>query len=313
VQIHNDLRNFDVKTPVVTVGIFDGVHLGHLTILNRLKKLALRVNGETVIITFWPHPRMVLGKRESKLRYLNTQKEKQILMDRLGIDHMVFFPFTKKFRNYSAREFIKEILVDQIGVRYLIVGYNHQFGKNRKGDFQTILTCSKEYNFKIEQLDAKIVDKEKVSSTKIREALLSGQIKYANKFLGYNYFLNGTIVAGKRIGRSIGFPTANVLPEEDYKLIPRDGVYAVELIMGDNKFKGMLNIGIRPTMNSKEEDKSIEVHIFNFDKQIYGQNVTLIFKQRIRSEEKFENMEALAEQLKIDKQEILRILMSKKP
>ncbi|MBA7513072.1 Bifunctional riboflavin kinase/FMN adenylyltransferase [subsurface metagenome] len=311
VKIHKDLRNFNVVTPVVTVGIFDGVHLGHITILNRLKNLARKVKGETVIITFWPHPRMALVSEGSNLKYLNTLAEKQILLDRSGIDHLVIIPFTKELSHYSAREFIKKILVDMIGVKYLVVGYNHKFGKNRQGDFQTLFSCSEEYHFTVEQLDAKIVDEEKVSSTKIREALLSGRIKTANSFLGYDYFLNGTIVAGKKIGRSIGFPTVNVLAEEDYKMIPRDGVYAVELVLDGKTFRGMLNAGVRPTVNSGGEAKSIEVHIFNFDQEIYGQDITLIFKQRIRDEKMFENMEALAKQLKLDKQEALKILAKK--
>ena len=307
-QLHNDPDKFKVRNPVVSIGIFDGVHSGHHEILSRLTSLAREVSGESVIITFWPHPRQVLNPDDDNLKFLCTLEEKKVLLDKAGIDHLVILPFTRTLSNQDACEFVENTLVKRFQIKYLVIGYNHHFGKDRLGDFNTIENCATEFGFKAFKMPPRLVNGEKVSSTIIREALWSGQIQKANQLLGYEFFVNGKIVGGKMIGRKIGFPTANVTPKENHKLIPSNGVYAVKLQINGNEYKGMLNIGVRPTINSSRLAKTIEVNIFDFSQDIYGQDVTLIFVDRMRNEEKYDDMEALVEQLKRDKIRALEIL-----
>ncbi len=310
-KIHSDPDHFEVRKPVVSLGIFDGVHSGHHEILSRLKSLATEVSGESVIITFWPHPRQILNPDDNNIKFLCTLEEKKALLEKAGMDHLVILPFTRSLSNQDACEFIENTLVKRFHTKYLVVGYNHHFGKDRHGDFKTIQDCATNYGFEVLKMPPRLVDGEKVSSTIIREALWSGQIRKANKLLGYEFFVNGKIVGGKMIGRKIGFPTANITPKENHKLIPSDGVYAVKLQINGNQYKGMLNIGVRPTIDSARLIKSIEVNIFEFSKNIYGQDVTLIFVERMRDEEKYENVEMLVEQLKKDKIRALEILKDK--
>ncbi|MFO7827734.1 MAG: bifunctional riboflavin kinase/FAD synthetase [Bacteroidales bacterium] len=305
--IHHNINDLKINNPVLTIGVFDGVHQGHVRILNRLKTLANEKGGESVVLTLWPHPRIVLNKDINTLRLLNTIEEKKFLMTGTKIDHLIIVPFTKEFANLTACEFIEQYLVKKIGVKHLVVGFNHQFGKDRKAGYEFLKECALKYDFDIEKLEAKLVDNDRVSSTKIREFLTSGHLEYANKYLGYEYFVTGNVVEGNQIGRKIGFPTANIKVPEPYKQIPRDGVYAVRIKFNGDLYHGMLNIGSRPTVASTLMSKNIEVHIFDFNKKIYDQKITVSFVKRIRDEKKFNSLDELSEQLKKDQKEVLKI------
>ncbi|MBU8892570.1 MAG: bifunctional riboflavin kinase/FAD synthetase [Bacteroidales bacterium] len=302
--IHTDLNNFNIQNPVLTIGVFDGVHQGHRKVLQRLKQIAKEKNGESVVLTLWPHPRIVLDKDADSLRLLNNIEEKKQLFSGTGIDHLIILPFTKDFSQLSAFEFIEEYLVKKINLNHLVVGYNHQFGKDRKSGFEFLSECAQKFGFSIEKLDVKLVDNERVSSTKIRNFLSLGNLDVANKYLGYEYFISGHVIEGKQIGRKIGFPTANIKIPEPYKQVPKDGVYAVRVKLNGELYSGMLNIGSRPTVESTIGSNNIEVHILNFDKKIYNQTVTVSFVKRIRDEKKFSGLEELSKQLQIDKLEI---------
>lgn len=305
--VHQDIENIQINNPVLTIGVFDGVHQGHLSILKKLKKTAKEKNGESVVFTLWPHPRIVLNKDVSSLRLLNTIEEKKFLLSKAEIDHLIIIPFTKDFANLTACDFIKQYLVDKIGVKHLVVGYNHLFGKDRKAGYKFLKECAQQYDFEIEKLDAKLVDNDSVSSTKIRDFLTSGHLDYANRYLGYEYFITGDIVEGNQIGRKIGFPTANIKVPEPYKQIPRDGVYAVSVKLNGDLYYGMLNIGSRPTVSPTLREKNIEVHIFDFNQKVYNQKITVSFVKRIRDEKKFNGLDELGKQLKEDKKEVQKI------
>jgi riboflavin kinase/FMN adenylyltransferase len=311
VKIHQDISNFEARNPVVTIGTFDGVHLGHQIVIDRLKKLAEKYDGETVVFTFYPHPRLVTSPGETNLRLLTTLDEKKLLFEAFGIDHLIIYPFTKEFSQLSYSDFVQDILVGQIKTRCLVVGYDHKFGKNREGGFEYLKQCALKHKFDIEQLEALSLDEDHVSSTKVRDALQEGDIKKANRYLGYPFTLYGKVVLGKQVGRKIGFPTANIEASDPHKIIPGYGVYAVQIKVGDRLFSGMLNIGTRPTFNQNADNRSIEVHIFDFEEDIYNQEVTLIFAGKIRDEQKFSGVEALVEQLKKDKKSALSILSGK--
>lgn len=302
--IHTDISEFNIKNPVLTIGVFDGVHQGHQRVLDRLKEIAKEKNGESVVLTLWPHPRIVLNKDVDSLRLLSNIDEKKYLLSKTGIDHLIILPFTKEFSELSACDFIEKYLVNKIHVKHLVVGYNHQFGKDRKAGYEFLSECAEKFGFTIEKLDAKLVDNDKVSSTKIREFLNSGHLNIANKYLGYEYFISGNVVEGNQIGRTIGFPTANIKIPEPYKQVPRDGVYAVRVNLNGDNYFGMLNIGSRPTIEPTIREKNIEVHIFNFDKKIYNQTVTVCFVKRTRDEKKFNGLDELTTQLQKDKEEI---------
>lgn len=273
------------------MGTFDGVHIGHQSILNKLNEIAKKQQGETVVITFEPHPRLVLQLDHQNLRFLNSIEEKKRLIKKSGIDHLVLLTFTKEFSNMSSDEFIKTILVDKIHCRNLIIGYNHHFGKDRKGDFNHLSGLGKEFGFVVEQVPAKETNGVAVSSTKIRDALFAGEIEKANIYLGYNYSLSGKVIGGSRIGKTLGFPTANLSIENKHKLIPARGVYAVYVEYNNRKLKGMISIGSKPTFDDYND--YIEVHIFDFDEDIYDQNIKICFGSRLRDIEKFDNAEAL--------------------
>ncbi|MFC2137332.1 bifunctional riboflavin kinase/FAD synthetase [Bacteroidota bacterium] len=307
-KIHTDIVKLHINNPVVTIGIFDGVHVGHLSVIDHLKKRAKELNGESVIITFWPHPRLVLSEQKQNIRFLNSLEEKQILLEKAGIDHLIIIPFTKRFSRLSAKKFIKKYLLKKIRTKHLIIGFNHQFGRKRKGNYKVLKKYADKYKFSIEKLDAILIEKEKVSSSIIRESLEKGNLEISNKYLGYDYLLRGIIVKGKKVGRTIGFPTANIELDDRCKLIPKDGVYAVFVAFERKVYKGMLNIGIRPTMKDTTLRKYIEVHILNFDKDIYNQKITIIFVSRIREEQKFDGLDSLKIQLEKDKKDIIPIL-----
>ena len=304
-KVHTDLNNFSALNPVVTIGTFDGVHLGHKKVIKRLQELAKDVNGETVIFTFYPHPRLVLNTHQDELRLINTLEEKKILLEAAGVDHLVVFPFTKEFSKLSYADFVEKILVGQIGMKSLVVGYDHKFGHKRKGTYEDLKVYANQLNFNIEQLEVLNVDTIDISSTKIRQALAEGDIETTNKYLGHRYFIKGIVVDGKKIGHEIGFPTANIDPQESYKLVPKDGVYAVKVEIEDVIYTGMLNIGFRPTVNHQMDNRSIEVNIFDFDQNIYYKNISIYFYKRIRNEQMFKGIDALKEQLVKDKETVL--------
>lgn len=309
-KVYHDINNFKAHNPVVTIGTFDGVHLGHQKVIERLKAYARKYQGESVIFTFFPHPRLVISKNGNNLRLLTTLEEKKQLFEKSGIDHLIVYPFTKEFSELSYSRFVKDILVEKIHTRCLVLGYDHRFGKNREGSFEYLTMCAKHYHFQIEKLEPLLVDELHVSSTKIRKSLEEGDIMRANRYLGYRFTLHGKVVEGKRLGREMGFPTANIEASDVYKLIPGYGVYAVELFFLGKKYGGMLNIGTRPTFNNNADNRSIEVHIFNFFGNLYNKEITLIFVAKIREEKKFSGPEALAVQLRRDKEVAQRILRS---
>jgi len=292
--------------PVVTMGTFDGVHLGHQSIFDKLKKIAKEIDGETVVVTFEPHPRIVLKLDHENLRFLNTIEEKQKLFEKAGVDHLVLLRFTEEFSNLSSDDYIKKILVDKIQTKILVIGYDHHFGKDRKGDFEYLSKVGSRYGFEVEQVEAKEVERMAISSTKIRKALLEGDMKRASEFLGYHYSLSGKIVGGKGIGKTLGFPTANLDVDDSHKLIPHNGVYAVYVEYKNNTFKGMLSIGSKPTFNDEEEN--IEVNIFDFDEDIYDQQIKICIASRLRDIVKFDSVEALKDQLFQDMRASLELL-----
>ncbi len=289
-KVIEGIQNFDKSDyMVVTSGTFDGVHFGHRKILRRVVEITKTHGGKSVVLTFWPHPRFVLGKNNLKL--LSTLDEKIELIAEDGIDYLVKIPFTKEFSQYSSSRFIKEILVDGLGTNKLVIGYNHRFGKNREGSFEYLVQHAGKFGFSVEEIPAQDIDNIAVSSTKIRNALLEGQIDIGNGYLGRPYSITGKVVSGERIGRSLGFPTANVNVSENYKLIPADGIYAVEVICQKQKFKGMIYIGPRPTLNGKY--RSIEVNIFEFERDIYNETLTIQFIKQIRQDARFETLKDL--------------------
>jgi len=308
VKVYNSIEEFSTSNKTaVTTGTFDGVHTGHKVIIDQLKRAAEKIGGESVILTFFPHPRMVLYPDDSDLRLLNTINERIKMLEKSGIDHLIVHPFSKEFSRLSSTEFVRDILVNQLNVATLVIGYDHHFGRNREGSFKHLQELAPLYDFKVEEISAQEIQQVNISSTKVRTSLLNGEILAANQFLGYNYFIKGTVVDGEKTGRTIGFPTANIKINEWYKLIPTNGVYAVKVNIEGNIFNGMLNIGNRPTLN-ENDTSTIEVNIFNFDKEIYGQEIEIEFFERIRDEQKFDNITALKEQLKIDKEQIIQLL-----
>lgn len=310
-KLYTDLNQFKANKPVVTIGTFDGVHLGHQKVILRLQEFAKQHGGETVIFTFHTHPRLVTSPNEGNLRLLTTLKEKINLFEKYGIDHLIVYPFDKDFADLSYTEFVEKILVDKIGTHCLVVGYDHKFGKNREGGFDYLQKCAEKYNFEIEKLDALLVQEESVSSTKIRDALQNGQIEKANHYLGYEFTLHGVVVEGKQLGRKLGFPTANIEASDKFKIIPGYGVYAVKVELDSFTYNGMLNIGTRPTFNKNADNRSIEVNIFDFEGNLYGKEITLKFVGKIRDEKRFENVDMLVKQLVKDKKVALKILSNK--
>jgi riboflavin kinase / FMN adenylyltransferase len=301
VKIHRNLNSFHAQNPVLTIGTFDGVHLGHRKIIARLHDLAKTINGESVIFTFDPHPRKVVAPGETTLRLLTTLEEKIVLFEQSGIDHLIIYPFTTEFSKLTYEEFVEQVLVGQIHTKFLVVGYDHKFGKNRQGDFEFLKKCAERHEFEIEKLDVLLMNESQISSTKIREAIQKGDFDAANAFLGYPFTLHGTVVEGQKLGRKIQFPTANIQASDPDKIIPGYGVYAVEITVINKKFNGMLNIGSRPTVNNNADNRSIEVHIFDFELDIYGESIELVFFKKLREEQKFLSIDALKDQLVKDK------------
>ena len=293
------------KNAVITIGTFDGVHLGHMQIIRQLKEEAAKVNGTPVLITFYPHPKLVVASTKKSIFILNSPEEKYQLLHKAGIDNIVVVPFNEKFANQPASGYIRDFLVKKLHPHTIIIGYDHRFGKNREGDYRLLEEQAPAFGFIVKEIPEHILQDVTISSTRIREALLAGNIAAANGFLGYHYFFTGKVMEGNKVGRTIGYPTANLLVQDEEKLIPSNGVYAVDVQVKDlpGIFKGMMNIGLRPTVDGS--NRVIEVNIFDFNLTIYGSNVTVYLKKRLRSEVKFNGLDELKTQLAIDKQAAL--------
>jgi len=309
-KVYRKIEDFvPIKNAVVTTGTFDGVHTGHRVIISRINQIAKEIGGESVIITFYPHPQLVLHPEEKNIFVLNTEEEKISLLENYGIDHLIIIPFTKEFAAISYLDFIKKILIDKLHVKRLVIGYDHHFGKERKGSLQHLVDYGSKYHFEVEEISAQKIGDTEVSSTKIRKALLAGDILTANNYLGYDYLLKGCVVKGDHIGTSIGFPTANLEIADSNKLIPVNGVYIVKVKFENKIYGGMMNIGMRPTVNGKK--LAIEVNIFNFDKNIYSEFLNVYIIERLRDEIKFSGIGQLKEQLLVDKETAEKILSDK--
>jgi len=306
--IHEGYENLNLVSPVATLGIFDGVHLGHRALLDRVVLKAKEEKSESVVITFSPHPRLVLEKNNINLSFLTTTEEKIVLLAKANVDHLIMIKFTPEFSNIPACDFLKDILVGKIGTKYLVIGHDHHFGRRGEGDFNTVRHCAKDLDFTVEQVEGYHTEDGMISSSLIRGALLNGNIEEANNWLGYPYAITGQIIEGRKLGRKIGFPTANIKPSSEHKLIPANGVYAVEVQLDNKKMQGMLSIGTNPTVNADVNFRSIEVNILNFDEEIYGRIITVIFRKKLRDEKKFRNLDELAEQMGRDKRETLGFL-----
>lgn len=299
-RIIKDINTADIKEDtIVTIGTFDGVHLGHLKILNRLKELKKTHSTKSVVLTFDPHPRKIVFPEQNDLKLLSLLAEKNELLDLAGVDYVVIFEFTQAFSQIEPEKFIKEVLAEKLNVKTLVIGYDHKFGKNRSGDINTFKLFGKELNYKVEEIQAKDINNINISSSKIRKALEEGDVELAASFLGYNYFLSGQVIHGKKLGKTIGYPTANIAIESSDKLIPKPGVYFVEVITTGFKGYGMLNIGTNPTTDNDSLIK-IEVNIFNFDEDIYNKKIKIAFLKRIRDEQKFNSIDELKKALKND-------------
>jgi riboflavin kinase/FMN adenylyltransferase len=305
--IHDGYENLNLNSPVTTLGIFDGVHRGHMALIERLISRAKEEKCDSAVITFSPHPRIVLEQNSSDLTFLTTMEEKKELLEKAGIDHLVVIKFNIEFSKIRACDFIKDILVKKIGTSHLIIGHNHHFGRRGEGDFNTIKQCSESLGFIVEQVQGFRTEEGTISSSLIRDALLTGKLDEANRWLGYNYSLSGSVIEGRQIGRSIGFPTANIKPDSKNKLIPCNGVYAVEVKVEGEFYPGMLSIGSNPTVNTDRNFRSIEVHILNFEKDIYGRSISVKFRKRLRDEKKFDNLGQLTKQMSLDKLDTLRL------
>jgi riboflavin kinase / FMN adenylyltransferase len=303
-RIYYSIDDFSpVKNAVVTSGTFDGVHVGHKKILSRLKEIARKTGGETVVITFWPHPRLVLYPEDTQLRLLNTFEEKAELLKKQGVNHLLRIPFTKEFSQLSSEEFITKILVEKIGTKKLVIGYDHHFGKNREGSFDQLKLNGPKYGFDVEEISRQDIDHIAVSSTTIRQSIEAAELETANHLLGQPYALSGRVIKGDQLGRQLGYPTANMEIDSLHKLIPADGIYAVQVHHAHQVYKGALYIGNRPTVGGTK--KVIEVNIFNFTSDIYGESLTIEFYAFIRHDKKLNSLGELQNQIAHDKEQVL--------
>lgn len=292
----NDFRSS--KKTILTLGTFDGVHIGHRKILERITQNTENGKYESLVLTFFPHPRMVL-QGESEVKLLNTLSEKIDLLEKIGVQNLVIHPFDITFSRLTAEEFVKTVLIDQFDIKKIIIGYDHRFGRNRTANIDDLIAFGKQHDFEVEQISVQEIDAVSISSTKIRNALMEGNMTLANEYLGYEYFLTGTIVRGKQLGRTIDFPTANLQMEENYKLIPRNGVYVVKSTINQKTVFGMMNIGLNPTVAG--ENLAIEIHFFDFDEELYDQKISVSLLEYLRPEQKFESVAFLKQQLEKDR------------
>ena len=307
-MIRENLQDYNSTKPsVVTIGTFDGVHIGHTKIINQLTTISLKNNLTSILLSFFPHPKMVL-QNDNELKLINTIQEKEGLLNSLNLDYLIIKEFTKDFSRLSALEFVRDILVNKLNAKHIIIGYDHHFGRNRTANIEQLKEFGDLYDFKVTEILAQDIDDIAISSTKIRKALINGEIKLANKFLGYNFFFSGDVVHGNNIGKTISFPTANIKVDQPYKLIPKNGVYIVKTIIDNQTTFGMMNIGYNPTFDGKQ--KSIEIHFLNFNKNIYHKNLTIEMIMRIRNEIRFNSVDDLKKQLGQDKLSTLNYINS---
>ena len=307
-KVINSIDNYSSKKKsIITIGTFDGIHIGHEKVIRTLVKESLSKNLLANILTFFPHPRMVLNK-DSEIKLIDTIKEKEKKLKNLGVNTLIIHPFTKEFSRMSSIEFTRDILIKKLNVYKIILGYDHRFGKNRESSVEDLIQLGIAYNFKVEVIDAKKINSINISSTKIRKAIQTGDVDKANLYLGNYFEINGNVVKGKGIGKKIGFPTANIIIKENYKLIPNKGVYLIKAKIKNRSYYGMMNIGNRPTLNGKNE--TLEVNIFNFNENIYGKSLSIFFLNKIRNEIKFDSIEKLSNQLQKDK-DYCKVLINK--
>ena len=307
-MIRENLKDYNSTKPsVITIGTFDGVHIGHKKIINQLTSISSKNNLISILLSFFPHPKMVL-QNDKELKLINTIQEKEGLLNSLNLDYLIIKEFTKEFSRLSALEFVRDILVNKLNAKHIIIGYDHHFGRNRTANIEQLKEFGELYDFKVTEILAQDIDDIAISSTKIRKALINGEIRLANKFLGYNFFFSGDVVHGNNIGKTISFPTANIKIDTPYKLVPKNGVYIVKTIIDNQITFGMMNIGYNPTFNGKQ--KSIEIHFINFNKNIYHKNLTIEMISRIRNEIKFNTVENLKKQLEQDKLSTLNYIKS---
>ena len=305
-KIEQSLNTSFQQSSVVTIGTFDGVHIGHQKIIKRLVNLAKEKNLQAVVLTFFPHPRMVLQK-DADIKLINTIDEKALLLEKFGIDQLVVKKFTQEFSRLTALEFVRDILVNKLKTKHIIIGYDHHFGRNRNANIKDLQEFGETYEFEVIEISAQEIDEVAVSSTKIRKALSEGDLEMANTYLGYNFMLTGLVVKGNGLGKQIEFPTANLSIEESYKFIPQNGVYVVEAHHDNRTLYGMMNIGMKPTV-SQNNERSIEVHFFNFEQTLYGKKLQIDVLKRLRDEQKFESINLLKQQLFQDKEHALAYL-----
>ena len=298
-KVHHSIKEFKEKkhSIILTIGTFDGVHIGHQKIIERLNQLKSNKKDKSAILTFFPHPRKILDKG-NEIKWLNTMEEKIQLLNQFELDHLVIEPFTKDFSELSAIDFVQDILVNELHIKSLVIGHDHQFGKNREGNFNQLKTLGKTYDFDVEEISAQEIEDVTVSSTKIRLAIENGDISKANKYLGYSYLLSGEIVKGQGLGRKLDYPTINLSIFEDHKLIPKTGVYIVKTIIDQKTVFGIMNIGFRPTIGGKY--RTIEVHLLDFKRELYGENLQIEVLRRLRDEQKFTSLDELILQIKKD-------------
>lgn len=298
-KIFNSIKEFSAtKKTILTLGTFDGVHIGHQKILERVIDNTANEKYESLVLTFFPHPRMVLQEK-SEIKLLNTIEEKINLLETIGIQNLVIHPFDEAFSRLTAEEFVRTVLVDQFDIHKIIIGHDHRFGRNRTADINDLISFGQQYGFEVEQISVQEINDLSVSSTKIRNAISQGNMPLANEYLGYDYFLSGTVFKGKQLGRTIGFPTANIKIKEDYKLIPLNGVYIVKSVINQKTVFGMMNIGVNPTVSG--EELSIEIHFLDFDADLYDQKITVSILKYVRAEHKFDSIDLLTKQLEKDK------------
>ena len=307
-MIRENLKDYNSTKPsVITIGTFDGVHIGHKKIINQLTSISSKNNLISILLSFFPHPKMVL-QNDNELKLINTIQEKESLLNSLNLDYLIIKEFTKEFSRLSALEFVRDILVNKLNAKHIIIGYDHHFGRNRTANIEQLKEFGELYDFKVTEILAQDIDDIAISSTKIRKSLINGEIRLANKFLGYNFFFSGNVVHGNNIGKTISFPTANIKIDAPYKLVPKNGVYIVKTIIDNQITFGMMNIGYNPTFNGKQ--KSIEIHFMNFNKNIYDKTLTIEMILRIRNEIKFNSVDDLKKQLEQDKLSTLNYIKS---
>lgn len=309
-QVHQGLEDLPAfKHTVLSIGMYDGVHIGHQFIIHRLRDMAAKHGGESVLMTFHPHPRLVLHPDDNSLKLITTIEEKAELLEKMGLDHLVIVPFTEALSQMEAEDYIRELLVHYFHPRVLVIGYDHRYGKGRRGDIHLLREMGNELGYEVDEIPAQTVDDITVSSTKVRQALLEGDIATANEFLAYPFTLSGTVIHGEKVGRSLGYPTANLHIDNPYKLVPPNGIYAVWVEVDGARYMGALSIGYRPTFTS-EKKRCIEVYILHFDGNLYGKTITLTFAARIRDEKKFDSKDALIARMATDVVEAEHLLAS---